>query len=97
MLLEGAPRKAAFEKERCADKKEQPRGVRPEQEEREGKEANRHQPEENTNCTLDTGGVPGRPAPPSDEPAEKCNRVVRRLRITNEPVDGKREKEDCAG
>ena len=36
-------------------------------------------------------------APPADEPAQKRDRVVRRVRITNKPVDGKREEENCAG
>ena len=57
MLLKRAPRKAALEKERRADKKEQPRGVPPEQEERERKKTDCKNPEEDTGCMLDAGGI----------------------------------------
>src|SRR5208337_1477798 len=96
MLLERAPRKTGFEEVWSPDQVDEPRGKAAKQEERESKEADCHEPEESTGRPLESGRVPGRPAPPADEPAQEGNRMVRGMRITDRPVDCERENEDGA-
>ena len=80
----------------CKDEIDEPRGIPAEKKERESKKADRHNPEYNTGRPLEFGGWRAWSSPPADEPAEQRNRVIGRMRISDQPVNCKREKEHCA-